>query len=365
VISENGNFPAARQTFEGFLGGLWATACEALEVEPAQAIHTGRTLCALLPSWRSERIGPEPARQSYVADDGFPAEMSVNWSRHHPELRLLFDSLGDQRVFYDHPGDPIATHLQELIHDIFTPHSGRPTPAPLWHAVAWRPPAPLVHKTYFGIYEWPAEERIAAIDEAMTRLGLAGAWRDAHDQITAATGQHELEFFAVDLLDRNDARVKIYYRHHHGDLDTVRRAAAVAAKHDDIAADAAYQILTGSPTDAGREALTCLAFRTGVDTAAESTTYLRLPSLTRTDQEAVDRTSALLDDQGVDPGPFRALSASLNPHPLSATSGLLELVSFRAAGPPADVTTYYRFPVYTSQTLDEAVGKTPEKGSQP
>jgi hypothetical protein len=53
----------------------------------------------------------------------------------------------------------------------------------------------------------------------------------------------------------------------------------------------------------------------------------------------------------VDPGRFRALAAALAPGPLTDSTGLLELVSYRAAGRPGDVTTYFRFPVYAGQNL--------------
>jgi hypothetical protein len=277
--------------------------------------------------------------------------MSVNWAGGRPELRMLFDSLGDSRAFPEPPATPAAIRRRELIHDVFTPHAGRPSPAPVWHAVAWRPPAPMVHKTYFGLYEWPAPHRLAAVGAAMARLGLAKAWDDARRRVETSSDEREIEFLAVDLLDARDARVKVYYRNHDTDLAELGRLAAVAVNHDADAAAAAYRKLAGERADGGRAALTCLAFRPPVESAAESTTYLRLAALTESDAEAVDRTSALLAHEGIDPGRFRALAAALAPGPLADSTGLLELVSYRAAGRPGDITTYFRFPVYTGQTL--------------
>src|SRR6266540_4037942 len=85
----------ARRRFGEFLGGLWATACEALAVPAEQAARTTRELRELLPAWADERIGAAPRRPSFVAADGFPAELSVNWSGGRPELRVLFDCLSD------------------------------------------------------------------------------------------------------------------------------------------------------------------------------------------------------------------------------------------------------------------------------
>jgi hypothetical protein len=346
-----GNYPAEGRSFASFLSGLWTTACHALGVADGQTTRTTQLLWSLLPTWSDERIGAVPNRQSYVAEDGFPAEMSVNWTGGRPELRMLFDSVGDQRPFPEKPASPGATRRRELIHDLFTPHAGRPSPAPVWHAVAWRPPAQMVHKTYYGLYEWPVPQRLTAVGAAMARLGLAAAWNDAHRRVEASGGEPEVEFLAVDLLDAHNARVKVYYRHHDTDLAELGRLAAVALNHDAGAAATAFRTLAGERADAGHAALTCLAFRARIGSAAESTTYLRLPTLTASDQEAVDRTSALLGNEGVDPGRFRALAAALAPGPLTDSTGLLELVSYRAAGRRGDITTYFRFPVYASQTL--------------
>jgi hypothetical protein len=334
------NYPARGRVFGDFLCGLWSTACDALAVPVEQSVRTTRMLRALLPPWAHERIGLVPADPSYVAGDGFPAEMSVNWSGRHPELRVLFDSLGHDVV----PSGDNAFGAR--VHETFTPRAGRPSPAPVWHSIAWRPPSGIVHKTYFGLYPWPHAQREAAVTEAMDRLGMAAAWDDARRRVENVEGEREIEFFAVDLAGAADARVKIYYRNHGAGLAEVNRVASVAARHDAGQAAAAYRMLAGDREDAGEAALSCLAFRSGLDRAAESTTYLRLPDLVSDDQEAVERTAALLFREGADPGAFRTLAAALAPGPLAGSRGFLELVSYRTAGRLGDVTTYFRFPVY-------------------
>jgi hypothetical protein len=288
-----------------------------------------------------------------VADDGFLAEVSVNWCGPHPELRLLFDCLGECHDLIS-PGEAgapeagVRTVARRFgqIHEIFAPHAGRPS-APLWHSVAWRPPSRVVHKTYFGLYPWPPSQRYAAVEEAMDRLGMAAAWAAARRRIEDAPGQREIEFFAVDQADEADARVKIYYRSHGADLVEMNRIAAVALSHDAERALAAYRTLAGDRSDAGEGALTCLAFRSGLDQAAEATTYLRLADLAPDDRQAVDRTVALLRAEGVDTSALPALATALTPTPLEESKGFLALVSYRAAGRRGDITTYFRFPVYT------------------
>jgi hypothetical protein len=309
-----------------------------------QTVRSIRVLRAVLPAWTRKRIAAAPEEPSYVAEDGFPAEMSVNWSGTRPELRLLFDCLGDRRNAHSPPVDAnpdllAATRRLGKIHELFAA-------APLWHSVAWRPPSKVVHKSYFGLYAWPLERRHAAVDEAMAWLGMATAWENARRHVEDAEGRREIEFFAADLAVEPDARVKIYYRNHDAAIDEVNRVASVALRHDPERARAAYRTLTGGRAEAGEAALTCLAFRPGLPQVAESTTYLRLSDLAGSDQLAVERTAALLRSEGVDPSRLHTLAAALAPEPLEDSRGLMALVSYRAAGRPGDITTYFRFPVY-------------------
>ncbi|MFI6026745.1 tryptophan dimethylallyltransferase family protein [Amycolatopsis magusensis] len=356
-VRENGSYPSNDQRFGEFLCALWTTACTALGVPAAETARSASVLRGSLPGWADKRIGFAPDPPSYVAGDGFPAEMSVNWSGTHPELRVLFDCLGDEAWFRRElisvagsqvslSGSSAVNRRWGRIHDVFTTHAGRSSSAPLWHSLAWRPPGPIVHKTYFGLYAWPHEERYAAVDAAMRQLGMTAAWEHARARVEGTDGQREIEFFAVDLADGADARVKLYYRNHNADLAEVNRVASVARRHDPVSALAAYRTLAGTRTDAGEAALSCLAFRAGLDQPDECTTYLRMADLAADDREAVDRTAALLRREGVDPAAFRALTSALAAGPLGGSRGLLELVSYRAAGRRADVTTYFRFPVY-------------------
>lgn len=296
-----------------------------------------------LPPWADEPIGAVPAEPSYVSDDGFPAEMSVNWSGPIPEVRLLFDRAGDAPGA---GGVPATGGRSARVRELFAAPPGLLPPAPVWYSLAWRPPESLVHKTYFGLYTWPIGERYTVVDEVMARIGMGAAWADARARIENHAGSREIEFFALDENDDATARVKIYYRNHGADLGEVERIASVAARHDGEKALSAYRILAGDRADAGAAALSCLAFRSGVERVAESTTYLRLADLADNDHEAVDRTAALLRHEGVDPQRFHALAEAIVPGPLRESSGALVLVSYRAAGRPGDITTYFRFPVY-------------------
>ncbi|MFI0739432.1 tryptophan dimethylallyltransferase family protein [Streptomyces sp. NPDC021100] len=352
-------FDAADESFGAFVCRQWASAASALRL-PADGLRRTETILReVLADWFDAPVGRECRIPSYVAADGFPAELSVNWSGDRPELRILFDAgfrsprpaepaRAVSRAFAGLPGVSLDRYLS--VEDVFLDDAGH-EPAPLWHAMAWRPGEAPVFKAYFGLYRWDHRRREAVTGQVMERLGMDAAWRSTvrtHGSGSdSAPGGRELEFFALDLSGAPTARAKVYYRHHAADLDTVNAFASTARAHDPLHAAKVYRALAGPDRkDAGEAALTCLAFRGGAERAVEATTYLRMPGLCEDEREAVRRVEAVLRDEGVPTGPYRALVDALAPGPLESFTGLQELVSHRTGRRRGDVTTYLRFPVY-------------------
>src|SRR5262249_24488138 len=87
-------------------------------------------------------------------------------------------------------------------------------------------------------------------------------------------------------------------------------------------------------------------FRGGLGRAAESTTYLRLPSLARSHREAVDRVADLLRRQGGDPRPWHAMAKALSTAGPLGSPSVLELASYPTPRHHAPPPTSSRSPVY-------------------
>ncbi|MGK5638061.1 tryptophan dimethylallyltransferase family protein [Streptomyces sp. URMC 126] len=354
-------FDAADQSFGAFVCRQWAGAGHALGLPRDGLRRTETILHDLLADWFATPVGRECRIPSYVAADGFPAEMSVNWSGERPELRILFDAgfraprptasaAAVSRALAHLPGVCLDRYLS--VEDVFLDDDGH-EPAPLWHAMAWRPGEDPVFKAYFGLYRWDHRRREAVTGQVMERLGMDPAWRNAIRSHVSAPGDRELEFFALDLSRTPTARAKVYYRHHAADLDTVNAFASTARGHDPLHAATVYRALAGPDRkDAGEAALTCLAFRSGADRAVEATTYLRMPGLCADEREAVRRVETVLREEGVPTGPYRALVDALAPAALESFTGLQELVSYRTGRRRGDVTTYLRFSVYPGPCAD-------------
>ncbi|MFM9610734.1 tryptophan dimethylallyltransferase family protein [Streptomyces niveiscabiei] len=359
-----GTFDAGDHSFGSFVCHQWAAAAQALRLPRDGARQTESLLREILADWFDAPVGRACRTPSYVAADGFPAELSVNWSGAHPELRILFDAgfrsprptdtaREVTRALAGRPGVGLDRYLS--VEDVFLGDTGH-EPAPLWHALAWRPGEGLTLKAYFGLYPWDHRRREAVIGQAMERLGMGAAWRNTARAHGALPGDRELEFFALDLSDAPGARAKVYYRHHDADLDTLDAVASTARAHDPLRASEVFRMLAGPHHDTGGEApLTCLAFRGGADRADEASTYLRMPNLCENEREATRRVEAVLLEEGIPTGPYRALVDSLAPQPLDAFTGLQELVSFRTGRRRGDVTTYLRFSVYPGPHSDAHV----------
>lgn len=354
-----------------FLRDRWSDMCDGLRLQHSVAEPVTQQLGHVLRPWADIPVGSACPYPSYVADDGFPAEMSVKWSSGRPELRILFEALGSSGPVTAAANLAAATELtgrlagEPLVSldrygkvaDVFGPGTGRAAGSvPVWHSLAWLPGQPAAFKIYFGLHLLPLKERFSMVGEAMERLGMGAAWADTCagvDRGTLEDGvERELEFFALDLDSSTRARAKIYFRNHTSSVATLEQMASLARSHNPERARSAFRTLLGPAPDAAGEApLTCLAFRsdTDADGADESSTYFRVSSFTASDSEAAARIGALLAHEGIDPQRHHRLLQSVAPRPLHRSRGLQELVSYRSLGHAGDVSVYFRFPVYPQQ----------------
>ncbi|MFE7853792.1 tryptophan dimethylallyltransferase family protein [Streptomyces sp. NPDC057403] len=355
-----------------FLRERWTEMCDGLGLPRSLSEPVTEQIQDLLRPWAGLPVGQTPPYPSYVAGDGFPAEMSVKWSRGRPELRVLFEALGTSRPLTAASNRAAAAALTDRlaaeplvcldrygkVADVFAPGAGQETaPVPVWHSLAWKPGHPPAFKIYFGLYGRKTTDRHALVSEAMARLAMDAAWADTSARVTRAAQEdgveRQLEFFALDLDTGTRARAKVYYRNHTGSVAVLEQMASLARAHDPGRARSAFRALLGTaPQAAGEAPLTCLAYRPDADRADESTTYFRVSSFTASDEEAADRIGALMAHEGLDTRRHHALLRTLAPRPLDRILGLQELVSYRSLGHHGDVSVYFRFPVYPSPTVE-------------
>jgi hypothetical protein len=167
-------------SFSDFLIGKWkalSAACAIDTTEPGVM----NALESVLAPWGHKPIGSEPRYPSYVSADGFPAELSVSWRGGTPEIRVLFEPLGERLTPYavQESGRAMVRSLAGLpgvridrylaLEDLFTvarPVPGRPG---IWLSLAWRPGSAPAYKVYLNPQASGKEQAWETVAEAMGR----------------------------------------------------------------------------------------------------------------------------------------------------------------------------------------------------
>jgi hypothetical protein len=348
-------------SFSDFLLDKWQVLSAACSMGTMEAGITNALESALRP-WGNRPIGSEPCYQSYVSADGFPAELSVSWRGGTPEVRVLFEPLGERLTPFDvqESGRAMVRSLAGLpgvcidrylaLEDLFTaahPLPGRPG---IWLSLARRPGSAPAYKVYLNPQASGKESAWETVTEAMGRLGMAESWRP----VTAASGEftgagRELEFFALDLTDAPATRVKVYFRHRDCSVAELNRVASFATWHDPgRIAWACAQLYGPGQALVANEPMTCLAFR-GTSRPEEANVYLRLSG---TAQGAGQMQSAIARIMRAERAPVDqylrvtgGLASKALPPEMRGVQELLSLRTVRDGS--ADIGIYFRFPVYS------------------
>jgi DMATS type aromatic prenyltransferase len=368
VAKREGLFAVSDLSHGEFILDIWERMCSGLGFVRTEAQESLDELRSIVRTWAGRPIGSRCEYPSYVSRDGFPAEFSVSWRDGRPELRVLFESLGEDltaagsqaagaaltRELATRPGVSIDRYL--LLEDLFLAAEPQPYRPTVWHSLAWRPG----ERPRFKVYLNPQAQGVArtwdVMASAMSRLGLARAWQRVEAERSELTARgHEIEFVALDLDAEPTARVKVYFRHPEIELTELNRVASLARLHDQDAALRAFKIICGrADGTVANQPMTCLAFRGGRDEPQEANVYLRLPGTVTSDVQAQERITELMQVEGVDPRSYADVLDGLSPGSLDTTVGLQELLSFRTAGRAhAELGVYFRFGVYDAAVDDE------------
>ena len=324
----------------------------------ADAVGYARTLAwALGPVARRPLVLPPPTR-SFLSDDHTPVEFSLSFAAGSaPTLRLLLEPGGGLggtaqsgrtglRVVRElaRRWDFGTDRLDEL-EDLFFPESPQ-GPLALWCALELRAGGVPTVKVYLNPAASGPARATGTVREALRRLG--------HGQAFAALPEDARPlFFALDLGDWEEPRVKLYTAHH--DLSAVeagglsRMAGGPAPAEVEAFFRAAAGIRAGQDTLLDRRPVqTCHAFtRTGADRPGGFTLYVPVRDYVRHDGEALGRAVALLRRYGVDPAQLVDSVEALTPRRLEAGAGLVAYLALaHQQGRPPRVMVYLSSETY-------------------
>lgn len=340
--------------FAGQLGRL----CDVVGMDSAAPTDL---VAGILGEHRTRPLSAPAAWRSDVADDHSPFEFSIAYNENEPPaLRVLAEALAPApgvaanmsaaydflRVQADRYG--LSTRRLDAVRDLFAAAQPRGDFA-LWLSLVFRNGRRPEFKVYFNPeLDGPARAS-DVVAEAFGRLGLSRSYRTLlrHAVRPGELGRRDrLSFFALDLHDTPQARVKLYVSHHDARARDVARASAVVDGVDP-AAVADFCTVTGRTDRFDRRPLVSSYTLTGgVDKPVGYSVYVPIRSYVRDDQEARERVLPLLDRYRFEPAVLDRAIAAVTGRPLADGVGLLAHVSLRLGPPRPGMTVYLSAEAY-------------------
>jgi DMATS type aromatic prenyltransferase len=338
--------PRHRSPLVDGLTGRLLQLCSATDLDAQTTDHAERIFRELVVPWsRVEAFSANPngGWVSEISDDNTPIEFSVTLSPIGSEVRVLFEPQGDAPTLASHRQAALLMH-EELarahgadlsrfrqVQDLFVPQDMR-GPFALWSAVVFANGREPSFKAYFNPQARGPGRAVMLVEEGLRRLGLRRAWRHLAATL-ARRGPHrdELKYFALDLSASEQARVKVYVRHHDATPEDLQIAATAApGSNRGEAEDFARAMGGGARRFKERATFTCAAFVGGDDDRPSATTqYVPVCAYALDDLEVEQRVSSYLLAQQMDSAPYRRLLASFANRPLNAGVGMQSWVAFR------------------------------------
>ncbi|MFD3549982.1 tryptophan dimethylallyltransferase family protein [Streptomyces sp. NPDC058655] len=363
--------------------------CEAAGLSGTDSAGYARTLLTVLGPAAERPLHLPPPDESFLSDDHTPVEFSLSFVPDgEPTLRVLLEpgygagSLAQngrtglrvvremaRRWGFD------TTRLDGL-EDLFFPPDPQ-GPLALWCALELLPGGVPRVKVYLNPAASGQERSAETVREALRRLGHRKAFASLPE------GDRHL-FFALDLGDWEEPRVKVYLAHH--DLSAaeaaglsrvdggsgrpqVRRFFRTAAGHgaDPYGLDA--DGLDGNGNGNGpdlrldrRPVQSCHAFtETASGRPSGFTLYVPVRDYARHDGEALDRAVAVLGRHGMDTGPLLRSLAAVTSRPLEDGVGLIAYLGLaHQQGRPPRVTAYISSEAYAVRPPAAAPAARPE-----
>jgi DMATS type aromatic prenyltransferase len=344
--------------------------CEHLSGQLARLCDVARTdsdapldlLGDLLGPAGSSPLSEPPAWPSKVADDHTPVEFSIAFNEgESPTLRILGEALGSPpdaatnlSAAYRFLGTQahrygLSTSRLDRVRDLFDTERPRGGFA-LWYSLVLRGDRRPEFKVYLNPELRGVERAPDLVAEALHRLGLGTSYQTMLDH-GVRPGQlgraDRLTFFALDLHDGPQARVKLYLTHHDAEVRDVVRAAGVV---DGIDAAEIAEFCTaaggGAGPFSGRPLVDSYTFTEGVDEPVGYSIYVPIRGYVSDDEVARDRVAALLARYGFDTAEFDRAIAAVTQRPLRGGVGLIAHVSLRLGPPRPGVTVYLSAEAY-------------------
>ncbi|BAL87478.1 hypothetical protein AMIS_22580 [Actinoplanes missouriensis 431] len=340
------------------LGGQLRRLCDVVGMDPATPVQL---LSELLGRHGSRPLNAPPAWPSDVSDDHTPIEFSIAYNESEPPaLRILAEAFGAT------PGVPanalatyeflraqsarygLSTSRLDAVRDLFATEHPQGDFV-LWLSLVFRNGRPPEFKVYFNPELTGPENSPRVVEQALDRLGLGPAYQK---MVSLAVRPGELArkdrltFFALDLQDGPQARVKLYLSHHDARAEDVARAASVVDGVDPAQVAEFCELAGRAERFTGRPLVGSYTITQGADRPNGYSVYVPIRSYVGDDQEARERVLPLLERYRFDPAMLDKAISAVTSRPLESGVGLIAHVSLRLGPPRPGMTVYLSSEAY-------------------
>jgi DMATS type aromatic prenyltransferase len=349
----------ARRTFCDFGAERLGALISALDVE-SESNALMRVFMRLLRRWGERQVNERPAFLSDIADDHAPFEFSVAFSEQTPEVQVYVEAQGAPPTLSSNMlagrelCEAVATELGaplgrlRLLGDIFFPAAPR-APFSIWIGASWAAGREIKLKVYLNPQVRGQTLAAELVRESCARLGFEKQWATLHDRLFSGAGHRcELGIVSLDLVQGEQARFKVYVRHHAANFADIGRVASVARDYDASASERFYRTLaeSGGPY-LSRPVQTEFAF-VGPDQARPSAVTLEFPigSYVANDEIARERISRCLSAFGLQPSAYERAVRAFATRALAERSGLHAHVTLRHIENKPRIAVYFASEAY-------------------
>lgn len=336
-----------------YAAGRLAALCRAAGLA-ADADRIVATFRRLVSPWGARHRSESSGWSSEVSDDNTPIEFSAAIENERADVRVLFEPQGAlptiasyrmaSLAFNERLASEFGADLGRLrqVQDLFLP-SGMKGPFAAWCSAVFVASSPPSFKLYLNPQARGAGGARALVEAGLHRLGAGGAWPELESSVLARGHElDELKYFALDLSDGPQARIKVYVRHHDATAAQLERACAGARSY---AAGEALDFVTamsgGVELLRVRAPFTCSSFvADDLKRPIATTLYVPICAYVHDDAVAHQRFYDYLVQNGADPSLYDAIIRGFANRPLEAGVGMQSWIAFRRQGQSARFTVY-------------------------
>lgn len=292
------------------------------------------------------RLGEPACFPSRVSDDATPVEFSLAFDGNgqravrilgesvntYPERKFLDDLASELRLYTDRFDAVQDIFLPAKKHGIFT----------LWYSLIFGRMAVPRLKVYLNPQVSGPLLAGMLVNEGLRRLGITRAYDAVVAHALTRGRLDQFSFFALDLDNSPESRVKLYISHDHAETADIERAAALVPGVDPMQIREFCAILGGGKGPFDRRPLVSSYSYIGGDNERPSTFSLYLPirDYVPDDEVARARLLAILAQYNIDGEVLDDALAAVSSRPLRNGVGLIAHVSLRLGDFGSGLTVY-------------------------